>query len=247
MFTARQSHAQRPMLTVDFELLDVRPGQLVLDAGCGGGRHSFEAFRRGSCICAMDYDLEEVKKVTYSLNGASRELRKNGGQFAPMVSDVVVLPFADASFDRIICSEVLEHIHEDTRALAEFVRVLKPGGRIAATVPTFFTEAVYGFLSPLYFANPGGHVRKFTPRELAEKMRRAGLRIYAVGHAHGFHSPYWLLRCAFGLDNEDHPVSRTYRKFLVKTIESPNLSMIEKKLMNYCCPKSLIIYGQKMV
>lgn len=233
------------MLTVDYRTLDVRPGQLVLDAGCGGGRHSFEAFRIGSTICSMDCDTEEVKKVAYSLNGAKPELRRNGGRFAAMKADVVKLPFADNSFDRIICSEVLEHIHEDVRALDEFVRILKPRGRIAATVPTWVTETVYGWLSPLYFANPGGHVRKFTPRELSEKMRRAGLRIYGISHAHGFHSPYWLLRCAFGLDDEDHPVSRTYRKFLVKTIESPRLSKIEKKVMDYCCPKSIVIYGQK--
>lgn len=234
------------MLTVDFDLLDVRPGHLVLDAGCGAGRHSFEAFRRGSTVCAMDYDLEEVKKVIYSLRGASQDLSRNGGQYAVMTSDVLHLPFAESSFDRIVCSEVLEHIHEDIRALAELVRILKPSGRIAATVPTFFTEAVYGKLSRRYFANPGGHVRWFTPRELAEKMRRAGLRIYGVGHAHGFHSPYWLLRCAFDLEDENHPVARTYRKFLVKVIESPFMSRMERKVLDYCCPKSLIIYGQKI-
>ncbi len=234
------------MLTVDFNLLDVKPGQLVLDAGCGAGRHSFEAFRRGSHVCAMDCDLEEIKKVIYSLSDASDELRGNGGAYSAMTADVIDMPFSDSTFDRIICSEVLEHIHEDIRALAELVRILKPRGRIAATVPTYFTEAVYGRLSRRYFANPGGHVRKFTPGELAEKMRRAGLRLYAVRHAHGFHSPYWLLRCAFGLDDDSHPVAGIYRRFLVKVIESPTLSRMEKKVMDYLCPKSIIIYGQKI-
>jgi SAM-dependent methyltransferase len=233
------------MLTVDFDLLDVRPGQFVLDAGCGAGRHSFEAFKRGSTICSMDCDLDEIKKVIYSLSETSKEDRRNNGQSVAMTADVIHLPFEEATFDRIICSEVMEHIHEDIRALDEFVRILKPRGRIAVTVPTWFTEAAYGFLSPLYFANPGGHVRKFTPRELADKMRRAGLRIYGLGHAHAFHSPYWLLRCAFGLDDEDHPVARTYRKFLVKTIMDPVFFRVEK-ILDYCCPKSIIIYGQKM-
>ncbi|OGP59751.1 MAG: hypothetical protein A2V67_03095 [Deltaproteobacteria bacterium RBG_13_61_14] len=232
------------MLTVNYQILDVRPGHRVLDAGCGAGRHCFEAFRRGSLICGMDYARPEVEKVMYSFVAASEEDRRQGGQWAVLRGDVLSLPFADNLFDRIICAEVLEHLHEDLRAIAELKRVLKPGGRLAVTVPTFFTEAAYGFLSPLYFTNPGGHVRKFMPDELAARLRHLGLKLYAVGHAHAFHSPYWLLRCAFGLPNENHPVPATYRKFLVKTILSPTLSRVEK-FLDWVFPKSLIIYAQK--
>jgi SAM-dependent methyltransferase len=232
------------MLTVNYRILDVRPGHRVLDAGCGAGRHCFEAFRRGSLICGMDYARPEVEKVMYSFVAASEEDQRQGGQWAVLRGDVLSLPFADNLFDRIICAEVLEHLHEDLRAIAELKRVLKPGGRLAVTVPTFFTEAAYGFLSPLYFTNPGGHVRKFMPDELAARLRHLGLKLYAVGHAHAFHSPYWLLRCAFGLANENHPAPATYRKFLVKTILSPTLSRVEK-FLDGVFPKSLIIYAQK--
>ena len=232
------------VLTVNYQVLDLKPGHRVLDAGCGSGRHCFEAYRRGTMICGMDYDKTEVEKVMYSFAAASAADRGQGGDWHVLRGDVVHLPFADHSFDRIICAEVMEHLHEDIRALEELVRVLKPRGRIAVTVPTYFTEAAYGFLSPLYFTNPGGHVRKFMPGELAAKLRHAKLRLYAVGHAHAFHSPYWLLRCAFGLRNENHPVPATYRKFLVKTIMSPTLSKVEKYL-DWICPKSLILYAQK--
>lgn len=232
------------MLTVDPDLLDLRPGQRVLDAGCGAGRHCFEAFRRGCAVCGMDYDHTEVEKVMFSFVASDEKDHAAGGHWAVARGDVVHLPFADGAFDRIICAEVLEHLHEDFRALDELTRVLKPGGRMAVTVPTWFTEAAYGCLSPLYFTNPGGHVRKFLPSELAAKLRRAGLRIYAVRHAHGWHSPYWLLRCAFGLENEAHPVSAAYRKFLVKTIMTPSLARAEKYL-DWIFPKSLILYAQK--
>ena len=61
-----------------------------------------------------------------------------------------------ASFDRVITSEVLEHIQDDTDAIAEFVRVLKPGGTFAATVPTWFPEKVNWMLSDEYHAPKSG-------------------------------------------------------------------------------------------
>jgi ubiquinone/menaquinone biosynthesis C-methylase UbiE len=233
------------MLTVDYDLLDVRPGHAFLDAGCGAGRHSFEAYRRGARVFAMDYDLAECKKVLYSLATACDADRQKGGSWNLVHGDVICLPFAEESFDRIICAEVCEHLHEDMRVLRDMTRILKRGGRIAVTVPTTFSEAIYGLIEPFYFENPGGHVRIFTPWELVKKMRRAGLKIYGVRHAHGFHTPYWLLRCIFGLTNEDHPVSKAYRKFLEMQIMSPLMTRVEKKIFDRVCPKSIIIYGWK--
>ena len=46
------------MLTVDFDRLDLRPGQRLLDLGCGGGRHSYEAMRRGATVVALDADVD---------------------------------------------------------------------------------------------------------------------------------------------------------------------------------------------
>ena len=48
------------MLTIDYDLLDVRPGMRVLDLGCGEGRHAFEAYRRGASVLAVDWGRHEV-------------------------------------------------------------------------------------------------------------------------------------------------------------------------------------------
>ncbi len=48
------------MLTVRYNQLGVRPGDRLLDFGCGGGRHSFEAMRRGAVITALDSDRETL-------------------------------------------------------------------------------------------------------------------------------------------------------------------------------------------
>jgi len=233
------------MLTVDYDLLDVREGQTFLDAGCGGGRHSYEALRRGADVVAMDYDLEECKKVVYSFASACDDGNADPDRWHMVHGDVLCLPFDDNSFDRIICSEVCEHLHEDYRVLRQMVRVMKKGARIAVTVPTTFSEKVYGVIEPFYFENPGGHVRIFTPWELAGKMEEAGLKIFAVRHAHGFHTPYWVLRCIFGLEDENHPIPATYRKFLEMVVRSPFMSKVERKLFDRVCPKSVILYGWK--
>jgi ubiquinone/menaquinone biosynthesis C-methylase UbiE len=52
-----------------------------------------------------------------------------------LVSDITAIPAPDASFDAILCSEVLEHVPEPTHALDEFLRLLKPGGTLILTAP----------------------------------------------------------------------------------------------------------------
>src|SRR5674476_1266665 len=52
-----------------------------------------------------------------------------------LVSDITAIPAPDASFDAILCSEVLEHVPEPTHALDEFTRLLKPGGVLILTAP----------------------------------------------------------------------------------------------------------------
>ena len=55
------------MLTVRFDTLGVQPGDLVLDMGCGAGRHAFEAYRLGARMVAFDYSAAELKDVSSAL------------------------------------------------------------------------------------------------------------------------------------------------------------------------------------
>ena len=116
-------------------------------------------------------------------------------------------PFADDSFDAVITSEVLEHIQDDVDAIAEMVRVLKPGGRFAATVPSWLPEVVNWKLSDEYHAPKaeGGHVRIYTATELRAKLRAAGLDVTGDHRAHALHSPYWWLKCAVGRSQRRPP------------------------------------------
>jgi len=231
------------MLTVDFHKLSLEKGDFVLDAGCGEGRHIFECFRHHCSILGMDLSQQSLLKARYVL-GEMRARKEANGQALLLRGDALRFPFLEGTFHKIICAEVIEHVDDDRLGIAELGRVLKPGGKIAVTVPTLFTEHVYDFLSPEYFRTPGGHVRKVIPQELARSLENNGLRVYAVGFAHAFHSPYWMLRCLFGLHREKAIIPLIYRKFLHLSLFSRPLRFLEK-LCNYFFPKSIILYAQK--
>ena len=120
--------------------------------------------------------------------------------------DALSLPFADGEFDRVVASEVLEHIPDDTDAIAELVRVLRPGGTIAVTVPRWLPEKICWALSDAYHEVEGGHVRIYTGDELVGEAAGGRPGVRRQHHAHGLHAPYWWIKCAVGVDNDEHPL-----------------------------------------
>jgi len=166
------------LLTVDYDRLGARSGELVLDMGAGAGRHAFESLRRGTRIIALDYSHEELTSVRdlFWAMGEEGEMGKGGAALA-VRGDALRLPFADDTFDRIICAEVLEHIADDAGAIRELTRVLKPGGTIAVTVPSWLPEKLCWWLSAEYHAPlaTGGHVRIYTEELLRSRLNDAGL------------------------------------------------------------------------
>lgn len=241
------------MLTVDYEILGLHAGDLVLDIGCGFGRHSYEAVRRGATVVASDYSLPELREVNAIVAAmeADDEL-PHGSVSASCNGDVTRLPFVNGTFDHIIASEILEHVDDDRSALAELVRVLRPGGRFAATVPATLPERICWKLSDDYHAPnaEGGHVRIYERNELAERMQQAGLVVTGRHRAHALHSPYWWLRCAVGVTREvqDNPLTSIYNRFLTWDImNQPTATRLADKALNPILGKSLVVYGTKPV
>jgi SAM-dependent methyltransferase len=114
---------------------------LVLDLGCGE-RPWAGLFDRAQCI-----------GVDISVDGASPDVVAEGS----------ALPFADASFDIVFCSQVLEHVADDKRVLAECARTLRPAGRLVLSVPFYW---------PLH-EEPHDY-RRFTCHGLHHALREAG-------------------------------------------------------------------------
>ncbi len=235
------------MLTVDYRRLGVRPGDRLLDLGCGFGRHAFEAARRGAAVVALDAGPDEVAQVRATLGAMvdAGELAADHPASA-VQGDALSLPFVDATFDRVIASEVLEHIPDDSAAMRELARVLRPGGTMAVTVPRCLPEAVNWALSDEYHDTPGGHVRIYRRSTLERRLAMAGLEPTGHHHAHGLHAPYWWLRCLVGPSNESHPAVAAYHRLLVwDIVKAPRVTRTADRMLNPLIGKSLVVYLHK--
>jgi SAM-dependent methyltransferase len=235
------------VLTVDYDRLGVGPGDLVLDLGGGFGRHAFEAARRGAAVIALDAGPDEVAQVRATLGAMV-----DAGELTPehpataVQGDALALPFPDGTFDRVIASEVLEHIPDDVAAMRELARVLKPGGAMAVTVPRCGPEAVNWALSDEYHDTPGGHVRIYRRSTLERRLGSTGLVATGHHHAHGLHSPYWWLRCLVGPSNDSHPAVAAYHKVLVwDIVKGPLVTRTADRVLSPIIGKSLVVYLSK--
>ncbi len=238
------------MLTADYERLGLREGDTVLDLGCGFGRHAFEAARRGARVVALDAGRDEVEGVvaTFVAMAQAGELTDVASHVAAVQGDALHLPFADATFDRVIASEVLEHIPDDLTAMAELTRVLRPGGTMAVTVPRGLPEAVNWALSDAYHEVPGGHVRIYRRAVLEDRLRSVGLSVVGHHYAHGLHSPYWWLKCLVGTTNDTNPLVRAYHRLLVwDIVAAPPLTRWLERVTSPLVGKSLVVYLTKPV
>jgi SAM-dependent methyltransferase len=235
------------MLTVDFDRLRVGRGTRFIDVGAGAGRHSYEALRRGAVVTAYDMDEVELKGVDEMFGALELEGEvPPGGRAEIKVGDILDMPYPDGSFDVVLASEILEHVPEADRAISELVRILAPGGILAVTVPRWLPERICWALSDEYHANEGGHIRIFKADELQATIEANGMTFTHRHHAHALHSPFWWLKCAVGVEREQHPLVRSYHRMLVwDMMQAPAVTRLGERALNPLIGKSVALYFQK--
>jgi SAM-dependent methyltransferase len=155
----------------------VRPADRLLDAGCGSGRlFAYDLRGRAGLIVGVD---------------TSPDVAHNPNVDAPLRASLTALPFADETFDLIICKHVLEHLEEPESAFRELARVLRPHGQLLILTPNRFhyvpllasllPPSVQRLIASGRSLLPGEvHptvYRANTPRRLRELARQAGLRV----------------------------------------------------------------------
>jgi ubiquinone/menaquinone biosynthesis C-methylase UbiE len=232
------------MQTVDVKRLSLKSGSRILDAGCGSGRHICEAFRsHGVDVIGIDLKRDDI--VT-TRNFLSLMADESSGFSMVAMATITKLPFQEGVFDAVICSEVLEHIDNHKTAVAELLRVLKPGGNLAVSVPRFWPERICWAISKPYREAPGGHIRIYKKKELQRLLEDAGGKCWKVSHKHALHAPYWWLKCLVGHKNEDFLLVNLYKKFLEwEIIRRPPLIGILDTLLSPIVSKSVVFYVKK--
>jgi SAM-dependent methyltransferase len=232
------------MQTIDFQYFPLHPNDRVLDLGCGEGRH-----------CINAYLHEKVVSIGIDLNFC--DLQTTMQKFTPFASlgrgefylqqvNANQLPFADASIDKIICSEVLEHIDDYKAVLHEIKRVLKPNGILAISVPRYWPEKICWWLSDAYHQVEGGHIRIFKAKTLKREVVGQGFCFYKQHWAHALHSPYWWLKCLFWKSQDDSRLIKLYHRLLVwDLMQKPWITQTLEKCLNPLAGKSVVMYFVK--
>ena len=233
------------MLTFDFNRININPGGTMLDLGCGEGRHIFgvmEKFPDLKCI-GLDPHIESLDKAFEGLKFLE-SISNTKTNF--LSGSAYSLPFSDDSFDLVVCSEVLEHLHDYKDAIKEINRVLKPGGQFLASVPAEFPEKICWLLSEAYQNQPGGHLRIFKKNELIKEIAEHNFTFESSQRFHSIHSAYWWLRCLFWKSQESNIIIKGYKKILERHIlKKPFFLGLIDKIFNPILGKSIAFYFVK--
>ncbi|MBT1072569.1 class I SAM-dependent methyltransferase [Pelotalea chapellei] len=146
-------------------------GNDILDAGCGEGLTLEKLVKLNPAARVIGVDTEPENLEICRRHGLPVQ-----------EGSLYDLPFADASFDTVLFSEVIEHLDDPERALAEIFRVLRPGGRVIIIFPndrTFMLARLALGMVREAFYDPG-HVRQWTPRQIRSVLSAVGFKTVAA-------------------------------------------------------------------
>ena len=234
--------------TIDFDKLRLKDSETLLDLGCGEGRHAISAYMvKNLNAVGIDLSINDLQ-TTLERFDQFVEPENENKSLVISVANAEQLPFEDEAFDKIICSEVLEHIPNYRNVISEINRILKTGGVAAISVPRYFPEWICWQLSDAYHEVEGGHVRIFDANELRRDIESSGFICFDKHHAHSLHVPYWWLKCLFWREDPE-PQARVvdwYHEFLTwDLMKQPLITRILDKLLNPIMGKSVVMYFVK--
>lgn len=150
--------------------------QIVLDAGSGWSFHaSFIETHFKSIVFRADLSQVALKEVSKTNNRVDSK-----GKF--VVADLQRLPIKNEVFDLILCSQVIEHIPNDSIALNEFYRTLKQDGTLVVTVPNCYRRMPSLFHKLQMKFDESGHIHEYCIEEICDLLEKSGFKILKGRH-----------------------------------------------------------------
>lgn len=228
--------------------------EIVLDAGCGEGDKTAIVAKKASFVCAIDISLKYIKHAKRKIE----ECQLYGLKVELIVADIHHMPFRPAIFDKVICTEVLEHVTDDVKACKQIYYVLQKGGKILISVPSYKSELAYKKIDPTAFPD---HIRIYMKNQLLNLLEHTGfINCYAKIIPDFSTSLMWLLilflkrrgKICFDLSDrswihcsDKHPLLLRVYFLIWSALGKLHISLIVSYLGSHFFPKSIVIIGIK--
>lgn len=219
----------------------VTEADTLLDIGCGDGGYATFSARQGAAIILADADEAKLALARQRLEEIpARSVRA-------LVTDANPIPLPDASVSKVVAMEVLEHVDDPSRFMAELVRVAQPGALFLLTVPDEAIEGVQRLIAPASYFEKPNHIRIFKRGELEELATEAGLQVVQRFSYGFYHAVWWSLFWACenqSLSPPWHPLLEDWAKVWSRLLSLPEGLKI-KAALDQVMPKSQVVIARK--
>jgi 2-polyprenyl-3-methyl-5-hydroxy-6-metoxy-1,4-benzoquinol methylase len=168
-----------------FDGITINAGDRVVDLGCGDGGASLFCLRQNAEVTAVDFNKDKLNELQEKAKKIDKEIKT-------IVADAHELPLEDTVANRIICTEVLEHLTNPQAALNELYRIGEPDCLYFLSVPHIDSENAQKKLVPSHYFERPNHIHIFSEEEFTLMVESSGLEV--ISHSkNGFYSSVMMM------------------------------------------------------
>jgi 2-polyprenyl-3-methyl-5-hydroxy-6-metoxy-1,4-benzoquinol methylase len=223
-----------------FEGFAIARSDTVIDVGCGTGENAAFCAPFAARMILVDADPKKIAAT-------EQRLRSSGAtNWRTILSNGNPLPIDAGTGDKIVCTEVLEHVPDPDKFMQELVRVGKSGALYLISVPDSLSERVAKQVAPSECFREPNHIRSVGRDELEQLATNAGLQI----EKHAFYGFYWAVwhalvwKCNIDFDHGHHPALDHWTRAWNAVLDLPE-GQACKNALDEAMPKSQIIVARK--